>query len=140
MSNACGSSRCRKRHRAGHSRWRSRPSPGSSRLAAISTMSPRNAKYSRRARSRTTSRKAKPNRRGQAYDGNQQGDPAKLGDVLVKIAGMENPPKQFVAGSDALVVVKPVSKLALRNCVQVGRLVLSRLMVSRLKPMAFLEP
>ena len=26
------------------------------------------------------------------YDGKQQGDPAKLGDVLVKIAGMENPP------------------------------------------------
>jgi NAD(P)-dependent dehydrogenase (short-subunit alcohol dehydrogenase family) len=42
------------------------------------------------------------------YDGKQQGDPAKLGDVLVKIAGMENPPKQFVAGSDALAVVTPV--------------------------------
>jgi NAD(P)-dependent dehydrogenase (short-subunit alcohol dehydrogenase family) len=42
------------------------------------------------------------------YDGKQQGDPAKLGDVLVKIAGMENPPKQFMAGSDALAVVTPV--------------------------------
>ena len=42
------------------------------------------------------------------YDGKQQGDPAKLGDVLVKIAEMENPPKQFLAGSDALLVVKPV--------------------------------
>ena len=41
------------------------------------------------------------------YHGKQQGDPAKLGDVLVKIAGMDNPPKQFVAGSDALAVVKP---------------------------------
>ena len=41
------------------------------------------------------------------YNGTQQGDPAKLGDVLVKIAGMENPPKQFLAGSDALAVVKP---------------------------------
>jgi len=41
------------------------------------------------------------------YDGKQQGDPAKLGDVLVKIAGMDNPPKQFLAGSDALAVVKP---------------------------------
>jgi NAD(P)-dependent dehydrogenase (short-subunit alcohol dehydrogenase family) len=35
------------------------------------------------------------------YHGTQQGDPAKLGDALVTIAGMENPPKLFVAGSDA---------------------------------------
>jgi NAD(P)-dependent dehydrogenase (short-subunit alcohol dehydrogenase family) len=41
------------------------------------------------------------------YHGAQQGDPAKLGDILVKIAGMDNPPKQFVAGSDAFAVVKP---------------------------------
>jgi len=41
------------------------------------------------------------------YHGAQQGDPAKLGDVLVSIAGMDNPPKQFVAGSDALAVVQP---------------------------------
>jgi NAD(P)-dependent dehydrogenase (short-subunit alcohol dehydrogenase family) len=43
-----------------------------------------------------------------AYDGTQQGDPAKLGQVLVQIAGMENPPKLFVAGSDALEVLTPV--------------------------------
>jgi hypothetical protein len=42
------------------------------------------------------------------YHGTQQGDPAKLGDVLVKIAGMDNPPKQFLAGSDALAMAKPV--------------------------------
>jgi len=42
------------------------------------------------------------------YNGKQQGDPAKLGDVLVKIARMENPPKQFLAGSDAVAVVRPV--------------------------------
>jgi NAD(P)-dependent dehydrogenase (short-subunit alcohol dehydrogenase family) len=42
------------------------------------------------------------------YHGKQQGDPAKLGDVLVEIAGMDNPPKQFLAGSDALAVVKPI--------------------------------
>ena len=36
------------------------------------------------------------------YDGKQQGDPVKLGDVLVKIAEMDNPPKQFLAGSDAV--------------------------------------
>jgi len=42
------------------------------------------------------------------YHGKQQGDPGKLGDVLVKIAWMDNPPKQFLAGSDALAVVKPI--------------------------------
>ena len=41
------------------------------------------------------------------YDGAQQGDPAKLGAVFVKMASMENPPRQFVAGSDALAVAKP---------------------------------
>jgi NAD(P)-dependent dehydrogenase (short-subunit alcohol dehydrogenase family) len=49
------------------------------------------------------------------YDGTQQGDPAKLGDVLVKIAGMDNPPKQFVAGSDALAMVKPALEARLRE-------------------------
>ena len=42
------------------------------------------------------------------HDGTQQGDPAKLGAVLVKLARTDNPPKQFLAGSDALATVKPV--------------------------------
>lgn len=41
------------------------------------------------------------------YNGAQQGDPAKLGDALVQIARMENPPKHFVAGSDAFAVAGP---------------------------------
>ncbi|HEV2159542.1 SDR family oxidoreductase [Bradyrhizobium sp.] len=49
------------------------------------------------------------------YHGAQQGDPAKLGDVLVSIAGMDNPPKQFVAGSDALAVVQPALEARLRE-------------------------
>ena len=49
------------------------------------------------------------------YHGAQQGDPARLGDVLVKIAGMDNPPKQFVAGSDALAVVKPALEARLEE-------------------------
>jgi hypothetical protein len=49
------------------------------------------------------------------YHGTQQGDPAKPGDVLVKIAGMDNPPKQFVAGSDALAVVKPALEARLEE-------------------------
>ena len=49
------------------------------------------------------------------YHGAQQGDPAKLGGVLVKIAGMDNPPKQFVAGSDALAAVKPALEARLEE-------------------------
>src|SRR5438034_2054921 len=41
------------------------------------------------------------------YDGTQPGDPAKLGEALVKIAGMPNPPKVFVAGGDALDMITP---------------------------------
>ena len=48
------------------------------------------------------------------YHGIQQGDPAKLGDVLVKIAGMDTP-KQFAAGSDALAVVKPALEARLEE-------------------------
>jgi len=49
------------------------------------------------------------------YDGKQQGDPAKLGDVLVTIAGMDAPPRQFVAGSDALALVKPALEARLEQ-------------------------
>jgi NAD(P)-dependent dehydrogenase (short-subunit alcohol dehydrogenase family) len=40
-----------------------------------------------------------------AYNHQQPGDPAKLGAALVRLAGMKNPPKQFLAGSDAIGVV-----------------------------------
>ena len=40
------------------------------------------------------------------YNGKQSGDPAKLGEAIVKIAAMENPPKRFLAGSDAVAAVK----------------------------------
>lgn len=43
-----------------------------------------------------------------AYDGQQQGDPAKLGEVLVRLSELDNPPTQFLAGSDALAVVTPI--------------------------------
>jgi NAD(P)-dependent dehydrogenase (short-subunit alcohol dehydrogenase family) len=49
------------------------------------------------------------------YHGTQQGDPAKLGDALVKIAGMENPPKLFVAGSDALPMITSAVEARLRE-------------------------
>ena len=49
------------------------------------------------------------------YHGTQPGDPAKLGDALVKLAAMPNPPKVFVAGSDALSVITPVIEERLRE-------------------------
>src|SRR5258706_2993374 len=48
------------------------------------------------------------------YNGTQQGDPAKLGAALVKIAGMENPPRLFAAGSDALAAIIPAVEERLR--------------------------
>ena len=48
------------------------------------------------------------------YDGKQPGDPAKLGDALVQIAAMPNPPKVFVAGGDALDVITPAIEESLR--------------------------
>jgi hypothetical protein len=41
------------------------------------------------------------------YHGTQPGNPAKLGEVLVKIVAMENPPQLFVAGNDALAMITP---------------------------------
>ena len=35
-------------------------------------------------------------------DGKQSGDPAKLADALVKLAGLEEPPARFAAGADAV--------------------------------------
>ena len=49
------------------------------------------------------------------YDGTQPGDPAKLGDALVKIAAMPHPPKVFVAGGDALGVITPAIEERLRD-------------------------
>ena len=48
------------------------------------------------------------------YHGTQPGDPAKLGGALRKIAEMENPPKLFVAGSDALTVITPAVEARLQ--------------------------
>jgi NAD(P)-dependent dehydrogenase (short-subunit alcohol dehydrogenase family) len=49
------------------------------------------------------------------YDGKQPGDPARLGDALVKIAAMPHPPKIFVAGGDALDVITPAIEERLRE-------------------------
>jgi len=50
-----------------------------------------------------------------AYNGTQQGDPAKLGEALVRIAAMANPPKQFYAGSDAVAGIRQSLEARLRE-------------------------
>ncbi len=50
-----------------------------------------------------------------AYDGTQQGDPGKLGEVLVKIAAMDDPLKLYVAGSDAVAVIAPAVEARLKT-------------------------
>ena len=57
----------------------------------------------------------KPRDMWSAYDGTQQGDPAKLGEALVTIAGMTNPPKQFYAGSDAIAAIRPALEARLQE-------------------------
>jgi NAD(P)-dependent dehydrogenase (short-subunit alcohol dehydrogenase family) len=49
------------------------------------------------------------------YSGTQPNDPAKLGEVLVKIAAMEKPPKVFAAGSDAIAAIRPVLEERLKE-------------------------
>jgi hypothetical protein len=41
------------------------------------------------------------------YHGTQLGDPDKLGVALRRLVAMENPPKVFVAGSDAIAMIMP---------------------------------
>jgi len=48
------------------------------------------------------------------YAGRQPGDPEKLGQVLVKLAGMEIPPRVFVAGSDGVAAVAPAVEARLK--------------------------
>ena len=48
------------------------------------------------------------------YAGNQPGNPDKLGQVLVELAGMEAPPRVFVAGGDAVAAVAPAVESRLR--------------------------
>lgn len=45
-----------------------------------------------------------------AYNGNQPGDPAKLGDALLTIQAMDKPLKLFVAGSDAIGMLQPAAE------------------------------
>jgi len=48
-----------------------------------------------------------------SMDGRQGGDPAKLADALVQLAGQDEPPLRFVAGADALDTVANKAELLL---------------------------
>ena len=48
-----------------------------------------------------------------SMDGQQVGDPAKLADALVRLAGQDEPPLRFVAGADAVGYVETKAKLLL---------------------------
>jgi NAD(P)-dependent dehydrogenase (short-subunit alcohol dehydrogenase family) len=50
-----------------------------------------------------------------AYNGKQPGDPDKLGEVLLEVAAMEQPPKVFVAGSDALSLIPTIIDARLKD-------------------------
>ena len=49
------------------------------------------------------------------YNGTQQGDPDKLGEAIVKLANMANPPKQFSAGSDAVAGIRQSLEVRLQE-------------------------
>jgi NAD(P)-dependent dehydrogenase (short-subunit alcohol dehydrogenase family) len=48
-----------------------------------------------------------------AMNGQQGGDPAKLADALVQLAGQDQPPLRFIAGTDAIAAVDVKAKLLL---------------------------
>jgi len=49
------------------------------------------------------------------YDGKQTGSPDKLGDALVELTRMENPPTVFVGGSDGLAMINPAIEARLKD-------------------------
>jgi NAD(P)-dependent dehydrogenase (short-subunit alcohol dehydrogenase family) len=49
------------------------------------------------------------------YDGKQTGSPDKLGDALVELTRMANPPQVFVGGSDGLATVTPAIEARLKD-------------------------
>ena len=49
------------------------------------------------------------------YDGVQPGDPGKLGEALVRLSGLETPPRVFVAGGDALTAITPALEARLES-------------------------
>jgi NAD(P)-dependent dehydrogenase (short-subunit alcohol dehydrogenase family) len=51
----------------------------------------------------------------EAYHHTQPGDPAKLAKVFLELAEMEAPPRQFLAGSDAVATITPALEARLQE-------------------------
>lgn len=49
------------------------------------------------------------------YDGKQTGSPDKLGDALVELTRLANPPQVFVGGSDGLAMITPAIEARLKD-------------------------
>jgi NAD(P)-dependent dehydrogenase (short-subunit alcohol dehydrogenase family) len=54
-------------------------------------------------------RRAKQMEFWKSYNGKQSGDPAKLAQALITIAGQEKPPRRFIAGADAVGTAEQVA-------------------------------
>jgi NAD(P)-dependent dehydrogenase (short-subunit alcohol dehydrogenase family) len=50
-----------------------------------------------------------------SMNGKQEGDPAKLADALVRLAGLEEPPARFAAGADAVQTFEAKAKVLLEQ-------------------------
>ncbi len=49
------------------------------------------------------------------YNGQQSGDPAKLGEALITISSQEKPPRRFLAGADAVATAEQVAATLLQQ-------------------------
>lgn len=76
-------------------------------------LTPRSTTYAESSIADYAERTAQTVAAWQSMDGQQGGDPAKLADALVHLAGQDEPPLRFVAGADAIGYVETKAKLLL---------------------------
>lgn len=65
-------------------------------------LSPQSTRYARPSIADYAERTAQTIAAWQGMDGTQGGDPAKLADAIVQLAGLDEPPARFAAGADAV--------------------------------------
>ena len=76
-------------------------------------LSPQSTQYAEPSIADYAERTAATVQAWKGMDGQQGGDPAKLADALVDLAGQDEPPLRFVAGADAVETVENKAKLLL---------------------------
>jgi NAD(P)-dependent dehydrogenase (short-subunit alcohol dehydrogenase family) len=76
-------------------------------------LSPQSTQYAAASIADYAERTTATVRAWRGMDGQQGGDPAKLADALVDLAGQDEPPLRFVAGADAVEAVENKAKLLL---------------------------